>query len=160
MAAKPPRPLLELEFEMRTNLAKTLLTASALAVGLCQLAVAGTGSAAHSSQVAPAHTGSRDPFTDGARAMPSEAALLAVSVQTGRVVCKQGSFDPYQDGLRSGRVDPYTDGARMGPRDAFSDGGNRVSSRDAFSDGGNRVGPRDGYSDGYHGAGNCPSRHA
>lgn len=81
---------------MYTNLAKTLLTATSLAVGLCNLAYAGLGS-----------DDTRSPST---------------SAQAGMSACKAGKFDPYQDGLRMGQPDPYTDGARLGPRDAYTDG--------------------------------------
>ena len=84
---------------MYTNLAKTLLTASSLAIGLCNLAYAGLGSD---------------------RSNPSIST--AASAQASMSACKGGKFDPYQDGLHIGKPDPYTDGARMDQRDPYTDG--------------------------------------
>lgn len=121
---------------MRTNHAKTLLAAFAITAGLTGLAHA--GEAAHS-RSAPAHiTGPRDPFSDGARTLPSEAALLAVSAPAGMSVCKVRGFDPYTDGLRMGKTDVYTDGAHNGTRDPYTDGAHN-GTRDPYTEGGGRT---------------------
>ena len=93
---------------MYTNLAKTLLTASSLAIGLSNLAYAGLG-------------GDRSHFT-------------TTSAQADMSACKGGKFDPYQDGLRIGKPDPYSDGARMDQRDPYTDGA-RMGERDPYTDG-------------------------
>ncbi|TXI79885.1 MAG: hypothetical protein E6Q40_15575 [Cupriavidus sp.] len=114
---------------MRTNHAKTLLAAFAMAAGLSGLAHADRGAAPSSSSLplAVAHTGPRDPFTDGARMPSAEAAMLAVAAPAGRSVCKAGGFDPYTDGMATDRTDPYGNGARNGTRDPYTEGGGRIT---------------------------------
>ena len=90
---------------MCTNLAKTLFAASALTIGLSNIAHAGAWSEVF---------------------IPSSASTL----HAGKSVCKRGGFDPYTDGARMGPRDPYSDGGnRIGARDAFTDGARSVGAQ-------------------------------
>ncbi|MGO4332158.1 hypothetical protein AB4Z48_34575 [Cupriavidus sp. 2TAF22] len=121
---------------MHQIFSKTLLTASALAsTVLCTaLARAEARVPAPTAIAAPAHTGQRDAFVDGARTGHPEAIPLAALGRQGLSACISRKFDSYQDGLRSTPRDPYADGGRMGQRDAFTDGA-RGSQADPYSSG-------------------------
>ncbi|GAB7545506.1 hypothetical protein CS8_051880 [Cupriavidus sp. 8B] len=101
-----------LEFDMHTNLAKTLLTACALVTGVLASALAHAGARGQAPVAisAPAHTGPRDGH---AFAAPGRQGLSA---------CASRNFDPFQDGMRKGPRDPFADGGHTGPRDPFGEG--------------------------------------
>jgi hypothetical protein len=147
---------------MRTNTAKILFSAFAMAAGLCNLAHAEVRGEASRPLESPSRTGARDAFTDGARSAYTDGArggsagarLLPVVAHQGMAVCAIRGFDADTDGARMGERDPHTDGARAT---------GRAGARDSFTDGA-RTGPRDTFSDGYravqsgaHGGGTCLS---
>lgn len=141
-----PGPARLMETDMHLYLAKTLLTGAALAAGLLTTAQANAGVRDLAAGTAPAHTGQRDAFTDGARMGQRDAFTdgarsgqaggtpLATLGRQGFSACASRPFDPYQDGMRSGPRDPYSDGGRTGPRDAFSDGA-RTGQADPYASG-------------------------
>ncbi len=84
------------------NLAKPLLVASFLTIGLSSAVHAGAWSEVF---------------------IPSNGSTQHASMS----VCKRGGFDPYTDGTRMGPRDPYTDGGNhIGTRDAYTDGARSV----------------------------------
>ena len=117
---------------MRTNHAKTLFAAVAMAIGLSGLAHADRGAAPSSSslRLAAAHGGVRDTYTDGARVSNRDGYTdgARVSNRDGYTDgARTGKADPFTDGMAMDRADPYGNGAHNGTRDPYTEGGGRTT---------------------------------